>query len=413
MKHFILFILIISACSCSGRKDNSEASAQNVAESTQISDSFDIQISTVPDSQIPYIDLSRDYPREKLDITDIADIRYIPLETTDESLLSSVTTYFIGNNRIVIPDIQSQQILIFDGDGKYLNKIARQGGGPQEYSQILKSCVDFENGLVYILDCSYPCKLIAYDYDGNMIKSFTLEGGTEIRQMFLLNTNTIIANCRPGIGIDEEAQADFQPYQLINTDNGEIRPVDLGFTASESATKTKNGENGVSRAISIPIYPMMKNGNEVIVSDYTHPLVYHGTGNNIKPLVQKNESKRHADGNIMLATVIGRSERYVIFYTVEKIDDGNNLGIGKQRKLIYDLTDGSIKEIDLKNPDTGKGMMIVGGLELPENTMGTVIPNVVIQRFREKGIPLQGKLKEIADTISPDANDVLMLITLK
>ena len=58
-------------------------------------------------------------------------------------------------------------------------------------------------------------------------------------------------------------------------------------------------------------------------------------------------------------------------------------------------------------------MMIVGGLELPENTMGTVIPNVVIQRFREKGIPLQGKLKEIADTISPDANDVLMLITLK
>ena len=58
-------------------------------------------------------------------------------------------------------------------------------------------------------------------------------------------------------------------------------------------------------------------------------------------------------------------------------------------------------------------MMIVGGLELPVNTMGTVIPNVVLQRFKENGIPLKRMLKEIADTISPDANDVLMLIILK
>ena len=37
---------------------------------------------------IPVIDLRADYPEKRIDIRDIADIEYIPLEMTDSSLLS-------------------------------------------------------------------------------------------------------------------------------------------------------------------------------------------------------------------------------------------------------------------------------------------------------------------------------------
>ena len=41
---------------------------------------------------LPVIDLSREYPVEKKDIHEIADVEYIPLETTEASVLSGGRT---------------------------------------------------------------------------------------------------------------------------------------------------------------------------------------------------------------------------------------------------------------------------------------------------------------------------------
>lgn len=73
-------------------------------------------------------------------------IRYIPLETNDESLIGKAKEIFFEDNNIYIRDDQQNLIRRFDLTGKYLGTIGYIGGGPEEYE-----------GQIFSLDV-YPLK---------------------------------------------------------------------------------------------------------------------------------------------------------------------------------------------------------------------------------------------------------------
>ena len=70
-------------------------------------------------SELPIIDLEKEYPAKRIDIHEIADVEYIPLETTDESLLTSAGEKAVSENQIIVGDYapDNHQILIFDRKG--------------------------------------------------------------------------------------------------------------------------------------------------------------------------------------------------------------------------------------------------------------------------------------------------------
>ena len=51
------------------------------------------------DSTLPILDLSKDYPLVKLDIHEIADVEYVPLETTDESVYTCISDWRISDKQ--------------------------------------------------------------------------------------------------------------------------------------------------------------------------------------------------------------------------------------------------------------------------------------------------------------------------
>ena len=53
------------------------------------------------DSTLPVLDLTKDYPKMEIDIHDIADVEYVALETTDESLFGYDLLYAISDKYIV------------------------------------------------------------------------------------------------------------------------------------------------------------------------------------------------------------------------------------------------------------------------------------------------------------------------
>lgn len=57
----------------------------------------------------------------------------VPLETTDSSLVSSVASLQIMDDRFYMLDGTYASILIFDKQGRYINGIYGQGKGPKEY----------------------------------------------------------------------------------------------------------------------------------------------------------------------------------------------------------------------------------------------------------------------------------------
>lgn len=93
-----------------------------------------------------------------------SDIRYVPLETTDDCLM---------NNEFYImqytgEDIITSGIFHFDKNGKFLNKIGSKGQGPEEYLQGLFAFGDWKNKLLYVQNWN---TLTCYGFDGTFVRS--------------------------------------------------------------------------------------------------------------------------------------------------------------------------------------------------------------------------------------------------
>lgn len=103
------------------------------------------------DPDLPVIDLEKEYPVKRIDIHEIADVEYIPLETTDESVLMNGWEKSISDKYIILADTGNgtYRFLIFDRQGKYIRTIDRQGQGPGEYLNFNAFDVDFEKEEIY------------------------------------------------------------------------------------------------------------------------------------------------------------------------------------------------------------------------------------------------------------------------
>ena len=93
-----------------------------------------------------------------------SDIRYVPLETTDDCLM---------NNEFYImqytgEDIITSGIFHFDKNGKFLNKIGSKGQGPEEYLQDLFAFGDWKNKFLYVQNWT---TLTCYGFDGTFVRS--------------------------------------------------------------------------------------------------------------------------------------------------------------------------------------------------------------------------------------------------
>ncbi|WP_106832092.1 6-bladed beta-propeller [Parabacteroides pacaensis] len=97
------------------------------------------------------------------------DPQIVVLETIDESLIANINRIFMDDNILFIYGWKLQEILMFDINGKYLNKIDRKGEGPGEYVQITDFTIDPVKKQIIVL-CSIPEKRMYFTYEGTFIK---------------------------------------------------------------------------------------------------------------------------------------------------------------------------------------------------------------------------------------------------
>lgn len=102
------------------------------------------------------------------------EIRYIPLETSDECLLSNELQIYQGKNDIFVGDQQTMKFYRFDKSGKLLNVIGEKGDGPEEYPYALNFYVDEKNEHFYVIGMQTKT-LYVYTYEGKFLKKVTLE----------------------------------------------------------------------------------------------------------------------------------------------------------------------------------------------------------------------------------------------
>jgi hypothetical protein len=129
MKTIPLILLMIFFCSCGRNNQSEKENSDSVLE---------IDLLSEPESTVTKL-------------SEIAEnVEYIPLETTDSSLIGGVVGKIITtDNSIYIENINV--ILCFNIDGKFLFKLDKQGRGPEEYTYISDFDVSSENKILTIL----------------------------------------------------------------------------------------------------------------------------------------------------------------------------------------------------------------------------------------------------------------------
>jgi hypothetical protein len=93
-----------------------------------------------------------------------ANVEYIPLETTKNSLLGEFAVKIVNvDNKIYIKNSGlGGEIMCFDIDGKFLFKLQNLGRGPEEYTSITDFDVSSDNKILTILS-NVDRKLLVYD----------------------------------------------------------------------------------------------------------------------------------------------------------------------------------------------------------------------------------------------------------
>ena len=113
--------------------------------------------------------LEYDYCSKKNAPHESDSIAFVPLETNDESLISSITKILYKKDRYYIFDKVQAMIFIFDANGSYITKVHNIGSGPGEYADI--SDFDLDAELNVYVSSILGRKIIKYNYPD--YKSFT------------------------------------------------------------------------------------------------------------------------------------------------------------------------------------------------------------------------------------------------
>ncbi|QTE22229.1 6-bladed beta-propeller [Polaribacter cellanae] len=95
--------------------------------------------------------------------------KIIALETNNSSFISNIDRITVSNNKILILDTKLNSVLIFDLNGKFINKIQHIGSGPGEYTNLRDFSVD-EDKKNIILYSSSPSRILTYEMDGTFLK---------------------------------------------------------------------------------------------------------------------------------------------------------------------------------------------------------------------------------------------------
>ena len=142
---YILLLLVITLLGCSSNKKQEMTSKL----------------------KIPVINLSKNVSSvPSLLLSEVAEkLEIVPLEMTDESVLSDITEMQVTDHNIWIDHGREFYIYRFSRTGKFLNKIGSIGQGPGEYTTYSTFLVDEDKKEVYII--ANTNGVLTYDFEGN------------------------------------------------------------------------------------------------------------------------------------------------------------------------------------------------------------------------------------------------------
>ena len=106
--------------------------------------------------------------------SEIDSFRFLILETSDSLQIGRISKILFHDDKMIITDAITNNLYIFNRNGKLLNKISNIGNGPGEYVRIDDVLIDNVLKYIVVLD-GIQKKMITYSMTGKYINEFTFQ----------------------------------------------------------------------------------------------------------------------------------------------------------------------------------------------------------------------------------------------
>ena len=376
---------------------------------------------------IPSLDLTKDYPQKEINFHDIGDVEYIPLETTDESLIKCSIKLAISDKYIVVlANMLDRVTYFFDRKGKFLSKIDKQGNGAGEYIVPHNVTIDFKNEECYVYDSKIQ-KIHVYSFIGKWKRELTVPKGIYWGDMYDYNPNYLIAYNRKHDFLNpEKAPEDKAPYHLINKQDGKYIPLNIKVEKKVGRTLRKGrDEMGFPNIESMTfINSFISNNHDILISDFGLDTIYSYKNNILTPIAVQYPTVHSDDVPLIIAPEI-YTDQFLTFRPIrmEYIPKSINKPYWDAPYLMWNRETNEINEIiywydsnilddDTNNENKKNSLPEMHGQWNETNHIHYQLSAEQLLELYEAG-KLKGKLKEIAPKLKFDDNNVVAICKLK
>ena len=141
--------------------------------------------------ELPSIDASKDYPEKEINLTTIANVTYVYLNSKIDDYLFKGSIDYVTQNSIVVIDRVSHSILFFSKDGNPKSRFNRRGQGPEEYSDAASVMYDEANDDVFVSP-DFSGHIMVYSSTGEFKRKINLPQMNVNGQMALFGDQSIL-----------------------------------------------------------------------------------------------------------------------------------------------------------------------------------------------------------------------------
>ena len=366
------------------------------------------------------VDVTKSYPKKEVILQNIADIEYIPLETTDDVLLGRLPVIsYVSDKYIVVRELGRPDIFVFNRNGTIATHFNHQGQGSEEYIDVSGIVFDEKNEEIFVQDILTLSKILVYSLTGEYKRTLKFSNDLRIRPYNFDDSCLLLYdeyNYTFNTGKTNE-----KPYMLVSKQDGSIvsaldikMPVRYANRIIE-VIDPGGGQEKMFMPLSISTSRSLYYGQDFVISDISSDTIYLLEQNSgLTPLLVRKPSV-HASEPRKVWTSPLTTEKFIILDVVTlDFYAAQNGRFFPTVALMYEFETGETYEVSFIDVDYGMRKWTPIGLDpaIPKNEYAWLF-QVVNLKTAYEGKKLKGELEQLVSTLDVEDNPVVQIIKFK
>lgn len=357
---------------------------------------------------LPVIDFSKEYPQKEKRLQDIADIEYIPLETTDDILLSGdAVMSCVSDKYILVHEPKLGDIFVFDRTGKIYSHFNHKGQSGQEYTWIggAGTILDENNEEIFV--CAQSIQV--YSLSGEHKR--TLKINTYQNELKVFNFDNEALLVYDDVMVDPYIKSNTKtnPYRLISKKDGSLISVLDIHLPKRYSTHFAHVEDDKWRKIILYFPQNMHYGQDFMIADISSDTLYLLTQNKkLTPLLTRKPSV-HASEPRTVWSILLTTDKFIFISMITLKFDPKGGG-GRSPVFVYEFETGEISRLSISDTEYNRKKWGPGRpVAIAKNRTAELIqaPSIISVYKRKQ---LKGNIEKLAMTLNEDDNPVVRII---